>query len=372
MRPRPHCSSRRYVCPSIDASHHFHYDLGTLIICPVYTEDGSMLTIGDNAKGQCATGGFDECRVPKLNNTDDEGKPQTLAQVKCGKDFTIALDQDRQTFYVAGCNEYGQLGLGTTKNIPSLTKLATLQKSGETVKSFDCALSHSIIITDGGAVYTMGNNMFGQLGNGTLFNRNTPKKIPSFCKEKIIDASGGLGHTLFLTEEGNVYACGRGYEGQLGLDQNQLYIPQQVPLAKGGSNNKERIIKIKSGLNHNLALSDSGNLWVWGIGLRGGDYPRTSTTARHEPRIIEELQGHRIINFCCGAYHSLILTDQGLYGIGQGSDGQLGVGTRTMSETVQKIDFLATQPQPGDFYKISAGFSFSVAALLEHDNNTRQ
>ncbi|EPY31576.1 hypothetical protein STCU_03386 [Strigomonas culicis] len=102
---------------------------------------------------------------------------------------------------------------------------------------------HFVCCTSSGAVYSFGcDNMYGQLGDGTVWQRgplSPPRRVPGFglprapVKGKaaaatvrmgpvrspacIVAVACGESHTLLLPREGNrLYACGRGDSGQLG------------------------------------------------------------------------------------------------------------------------------------------------------------
>ena len=62
--------------------------------------------------------------------------------------------------------------------------------------------------------------MHGQLGRQAPLNSNLPAAISQFIKtsKRIIDTSGGGKHSLFLTNDGQVYSVGANDYGQLGYD----------------------------------------------------------------------------------------------------------------------------------------------------------
>ncbi len=95
---------------------------------------------------------------------------------------------------------------------------------------------HTIIITDEtpenpsplnkkpekSIVYSVGRNDSGQLGlehnNHELF----PKVITSLSSKTIIKAAWGLHHSVFLTNDGQIYSTGFNDNGQLGLGDKVL------------------------------------------------------------------------------------------------------------------------------------------------------
>jgi alpha-tubulin suppressor-like RCC1 family protein len=62
----------------------------------------------------------------------------------------------------------------------------------------------------------MGNGDNGRLGIGHLKGALVPTVVPSLIGEAIKSVSAALSHTLFLAEDGTVYAAGSNKYGQLG------------------------------------------------------------------------------------------------------------------------------------------------------------
>ncbi|GAA5972349.1 hypothetical protein JCM11641_002419 [Rhodosporidiobolus odoratus] len=123
--------------------------------------------------------------------------------------------------------------------------------------------------------------------SGTVSQCGHPEKeehISSFKRvkgallsEKVVSASCGIQHTLFLTESGNVYAVGTGEKGVLGngktgehiAGSKVLFIVQSNPLLVGGALDGRKVVQITSGQQHNIALDDEGYCWAWGFGGLG-------------------------------------------------------------------------------------------------------
>ncbi|KAA0247303.1 MAG: hypothetical protein EDM77_15450 [Candidatus Jettenia sp. AMX1] len=115
---------------------------------------------------------------------------------------------------------------------------------------------HSIALKSDGTVLTWGQNMHGQLGDGT----NTDRKIPVQVKDlnNVTAIAGGAWHSVALTSDGTVWTWGSNWAGQLGdgttKSRNK---PVQV-------NNLKNITAIASKGLHNLALKSDGTVWTWG------------------------------------------------------------------------------------------------------------
>lgn len=95
-----------------------------------------------------------------------------------------------------------------------------------------CTACHSVIITEDGQALVFGRNDKGQLGVGDLNTRHDPTMVETFKNIKIKSAATGKGHTLFLTQDGVVYAVGDNKMGQLGIgsQSSNVMTPTKVSL----------------------------------------------------------------------------------------------------------------------------------------------
>lgn len=152
-------------------------------------------------------------------------------------------------------------------------------------------------------------------------------------------------------------ACGCGHEGRLGFGEPlQRQDLQSTPavtllpffldtLAAAG----DQVRSVHCGGYHTLALTEAGALYGWGVheegqlGLgrlsRSDVKPYFAAPVRltfFDDLFKSEVQHHSwlemekerfIIDVSCGASHSIVLTQTGLYACGKNSYGQLGIGT---------------------------------------------
>lgn len=79
-------------------------------------------------------------------------------------------------------------------------------------------------------------------------------------KAHVIDVSCGLGHALFLLNNGKVFSWGNGGNGRLGL--GDLADRTEATLVTELSN--DVITAVQCGASHSLALSDKGKVFSWG------------------------------------------------------------------------------------------------------------
>ncbi|KAL3892546.1 MAG: hypothetical protein SGPRY_015028, partial [Prymnesium sp.] len=166
---------------------------------------------------------------------------------------------------------------------------------------------HSFVLTSRGNVYAFGLNNMGQLGLGDLAvgSTATPTLVTALEEKGVCQLVGGEHHSLALTEDGEVYAFGRGDSGQLGLNDGcELEpTPRRIESFEG-----VRVRCLASGSNQNVALSRSGDLYAWGFGEMG-QLCNGKCGDEKAPALVEaaELRGMAVLAAACGAQHSVLL-----------------------------------------------------------------
>ena len=80
-------------------------------------------------------------------------------------------------------------------------------------------------------------------------------------------AACGFTHTLVVTQDGALWACGDGGDGQLGLNDkgNRRRFQRVGAGAFGGA----RVVAAAAGGEHSAAVTEDGALWTWGCGEHG-------------------------------------------------------------------------------------------------------
>ncbi len=122
---------------------------------------------------------------------------------------------------------------------------------------------------------------------------------------------------------------------------------------------------MRCGLYHTVALTDSGEVYVWGWG--GSLFsPNALGLGRkgqcNTPTLVTALQSTPIQQIAAGKEHCLALTRTGeLYAWGKGEFGRLGLGGSGNQLAPQRLDELTG---PGmEVASITAGSSFNAAVL---------
>jgi alpha-tubulin suppressor-like RCC1 family protein len=129
----------------------------------------------------------------------------------------------------------------------------------EKVVMISCGGWHSLALTESGRVFGWGDNMFGQLVGDKEFVVSTPKTI-ELNGLKIKKTSCGLYHSLLLSTDGDIYAFGNNISGEVG---NGTQVKQILPIKV---EHKDKFIDIASNSEQSIsmALSEGGIYYVWG------------------------------------------------------------------------------------------------------------
>lgn len=123
---------------------------------------------------------------------------------------------------------------------------------------------HSLLINEDWKVFSFGLNASGQCGHEKLHVFNAPKLIEDLRHVNIVQAAAGTKHSLFLTDEGVVYACGESKFGKLGIGpkhakRETIAKPMQIDY------NGAPIVQVGCGGDFSAILDCEGNLYTFGF-----------------------------------------------------------------------------------------------------------
>jgi len=223
-----------------------------------------------------------------------------------------------------GLNDFGQLGNGVTNTTGCKCVTTPGAVSGLTnVIAASAGANHSLALKDDGTVWAWGHNSDAQLGDGTSTNRSTPVRVgvgvTGFSDIIAIDAGGR--HNLALKSDGTVWAWGDNNSGQIGNGTlTDLVLVVQITSL---SNN---ILAISAGTAHSMALSKTGQVYVWGQNDAGQLGNGTSSGYAVTPTLNTNISG--VAQIQAAGFHNVALkTDGTVWAWGVNFAGQIGNGT---------------------------------------------
>ncbi|KAI5642407.1 regulator of chromosome condensation (RCC1) repeat domain-containing protein [Phthorimaea operculella] len=196
-----------------------------------------------------------------------------------------------------GSGEDGRLGHGDTA--PRDAPAAIHHLAHHEVIRVAAGPACSAVMTSRGALYTWGRGAHGRLGHGTIENCLTPQPVSFHAHniERVIDIALGWGEsqTLCCTWEGAVQVFGDSEGG----------VPRALT-----SLSVLRITRVYTGEHFHAALTDGGQVYTWGKG-DGYRLGHGNTESIRLPKMIEALQGIRIVDISLGASHGIALSADG-------------------------------------------------------------
>jgi len=157
--------------------------------------------------------------------------------------------------YGFGHNIYGCLGI---KRSDEFEKPFILDWNIGIIRLMACGRWFTVLINTNNEIYVLGSNNSGRLGLGDMTNRNIPTKITDNFGH-IVQVSCGAEHMAILNDKGELFTCGYNCHGQLGHDgQMNTWIFIKV------EGNFGRIIQVSCGYFHTIFLTNNNELYYMG------------------------------------------------------------------------------------------------------------
>ena len=238
---------------------------------------------------------------------------------------------------------------------------------------------HTFAISTEGKVYSWGRNEKGQLGQNDLKDRKCPTLVTALDGYRVVKAAAGRNHSLFLTDKGQVLACGDNRFGQCGVKDSQMYKAPRLVTYDGPP-----ALRIACGADFSAMVDVQGNVWTWGSPEYGqcgnnteGKYIekagretfhyveepyKVSLFVEKDPKSkqVTPIRSVNVKEISCGNNHAVVIDDRKrAFSWGFGGYGRLG-HSETGNEMVPRLIKFLDGPRRG-IQSVMAGGQFNLA-----------
>lgn len=313
-------------------------------------KDGTVWTLGNGFHGQLGHSSYvpetllkkPKLIAPLVNNNIQ------ITSISAGFAHTCLVSSEGELF-VFGKSEHGALGIpvvgsskrlfgprivpGTSESaagdptthplfhpsygdsVSQLTHvLATPSPYIGRVKQVSCGMKHTLLLTEDGSVYATGQNTHGELGIPQSFsNSDSFVRIKALKDHKIVRIAAGQHHSVFLAEDGSVFACGINQHGQCGRDGGEINvakkgssvcISQPAPMQLRGFLGDRygqygQAVNIFAGFYDTVIITDQNVAIICGGHM--------NKTGRHPPQLLKLDKQTNIHQVSFGLIHACIL-----------------------------------------------------------------
>jgi len=231
---------------------------------------------------------------------------------------------------------------------PSAIVSATFATTGVfTTPAISAGFGDSFALRSDGQLWSWGNNIYLEMGDGSSTSRYTPQLVPGLTGVRQMIA--GAAHNFALLSDGSLRVWGENSDGRLGIGNN---IPQSRPVPVPGLTN---VVAMDGGSTHSVVLLADGTVVTWGANW-SGQLGNGGYTSYNTPGPVPGLTNMTAVK--AGNVHSLALRSDGtLWSWGMNSSGQLGNGTQNTGLTPTQVTGLS------NVRAMDGGYLSSVALL---------
>ncbi|GLE06225.1 hypothetical protein PINS_up015467 [Pythium insidiosum] len=259
------------------------------------------------------------------------------------------------TVYSWGRGEDGQLGLGDTSDQHRPVLIDALHE--RRVVQIACGSGHTVVLTDDGEVYTWGRGDDGRLGHGDNGWKFVPRLVEELRGKNIRQVTCGSYHTAAVTVSGELFTWGGGMYGKLGHGNETGHsTPCLVEALKA-----QPVRQVACGSRHTVVLLENKDVYTWGDKENGVSGHGDTDGHQYLPRVVEELRGQHVKQISACGFHTAALTESGeVFTFGEGKFGRLGHNSERNQLVARKVETLV-----GKRVKQIACGGFHTAAVTE-------
>eukprot|EP00731_Ephydatia_muelleri_P031512 Em0023g19a len=223
------------------------------------------------------------------------------------------------------CNQISKEPVASSLTAGTEVKLAGQRSESEGIATVSTSrpVTHPSQHSVPGEVMVIGQGDVGQLGLGEeVLERKNPAPVVGMKESSTQVVCGGM-HTVALSKEGKVYTWGCNDEGALGrkTSDGEEYLPGLVDKL-----DDIRVVQVSAGDSHTAALASDGRVYCWGVFRdMNGPFGLIGTAPSTQPALVYTSPSDRAVKIDSGSDHLVILSEQGcVYTLGCAEQGQLG------------------------------------------------
>ncbi|KAH9620066.1 hypothetical protein KSS87_009685 [Heliosperma pusillum] len=227
-----------------------------------------------------------------------------VSWISCGPWHTAIVSSAGQLF-TFGDGTFGVLGHGDRKSFSIPREVESLK--GLRAVRAACGVWHTAAVIEvmvgsssssncsSGKLFTWGDGDKGRLGHGDKEARLVPTCVAALVEPNFCQVVCGHSLTVALTTTGQVYTMGNPVYGQLGNPQ----VDGKLPVRVEGKLANSFIDDIACGAYHVAVLTSRTEVYTWGKGANGrlghGD-----TDDKNSPTLVEALKDKQVKSVACG------------------------------------------------------------------------
>ena len=246
-------------------------------------QTGKVYAWGYGENGQLGIGSGYNHESPVVVTDIYKKQLQDIVKVEAGENVSFAITSKGKVYaWGNGYSSRAQL-LDLPENVVDITSKYVLTGDGKVydistkeqlsivgkIVDLDEGTNHTVMLTNDGRAYAIGDNTYGQLSNGN----NVPSETSPVAVRKdseniftgIKEIKAGDKTTVIVTTDGKVYACGMNDNNELGIENKEILdvnTPQE-------NKNIENVISANIGVNHVVAIKENGEVYAFGYGKNG-------------------------------------------------------------------------------------------------------
>lgn len=168
-------------------------------------------------------------------------------------------------FVAASSNSQNQASIGV--HTAAISNYVGPKLPNTTIQDVAAGSVHTLFLMDNGHVYACGSNSFGQLGDGTTISKNIAILAFSGQTSTCVSIAAGRNTSYAITQDGKLYAWGANNYGQLGVGDG---VDRTTPTRVGTASNWVKVVTANgNSAYHILALNSAGEIYACGLNTSG-------------------------------------------------------------------------------------------------------